>query len=439
MRTEKLTYRLASNKVQKGTCPQCNRAKKWQRYIDQDGNPLEIKYGRCDRESKCGYELSPYKDGYINENEPVKYKTELKRPRPQMYIPYEVLKTTIFNYDKNKFIQNLLHNIPYPLPKEDVSKVIGLYYLGTVPETGAVCFPFIDQDENVQSIQEKIFDKNNHTDKSQKYHTSWLHSRLKYTTYKNQPQPQWFKDYLTNDVIVTCFFGEQLLKRYPNNPIAIVESPKTAILCALYFGLPEKDNDIIWLSSFNLSGLTIKKLKVLTNRNVLLCPDLSKDGKTYRSWKEKGELAQKTIRGFKFKMYDILEHVSDEKGREDGCDIADYIEKIDWRAFRNITTASTPTPTLAPVPLNQDLYSQAVDDIFFNVSEQDWFEHVAALEQFFKLNPIPTAPMYIDRDLPANVPWAVINKCLQDCNRYGYTEQTLSLLISCQYMKLYII
>jgi len=106
-----------------------------------------------------------------------------------------------------------------------------------MPKNGAICFPFIDVDQNIRAVQEKIFDDNNHTDKSKKYHTSWLHSRLQYSQYRNKPLPDWLKAYLNNDIKVSCLFGEHLLNKYPQNPVGLVEAPKTAIYGTLYFWL----------------------------------------------------------------------------------------------------------------------------------------------------------------------------------------------------------
>jgi len=46
-------------------CPECTK-RRFVLYIDTEtGEYLPDHYGRCDRESKCSYQLNPYKDGYI--------------------------------------------------------------------------------------------------------------------------------------------------------------------------------------------------------------------------------------------------------------------------------------------------------------------------------------------------------------------------------------
>ena len=192
-------YKLASNKVPKLDCTDCGARKHWQRYIDiETGEVLPNQYGRCDNENKCGEWNDPYKDGYakaIWEQEqgnktdwkpqtPKRIKKPLNKPK-RAFIPSEIFSRTRTGYEQNTFIQNLLHRVPFPFEVNDIEKVISMYHLGTVPETGAVCFPFIDKDGNIKAVQEKIFNHLNHTDKAKKYHTSWLHSRLIYSKYKN--------------------------------------------------------------------------------------------------------------------------------------------------------------------------------------------------------------------------------------------------------------
>jgi len=67
---------------------------------------------------------------------------------------------------------------------------------------------------------------------------------------KNEPLPKWLEAYIRQDKRISCLFGEHLLSKYPNNPIALVEAPKTAVYGTLYFGFPETPKDFIWLAEY---------------------------------------------------------------------------------------------------------------------------------------------------------------------------------------------
>jgi hypothetical protein len=281
---------LASDRFPKLDCPYCGAKRHWQRYFDKKtGEVLPEQYGRCDNERKCGQELNPYKDGYskiifdqenglpanafkknvcldyseIQKISFVKQK-EIKTPS---FIPYEILSATRKGYDKNIFIQNLLHRIKCPLDKKDIEQAIKMYHLGTVCKgyrAGAITFPFIDINGNIRAIQAKQFDETNHT-----MSTDFLHSIYnKYCEQNNKPLPEWLKCYLQNERIVSSIFGEHLLNKYPANPIALAESPKNAIIGNLYFGFPNNPKNFLWLAVYNLSSLNIEKCKVLQGRKV---------------------------------------------------------------------------------------------------------------------------------------------------------------------------
>ena len=106
--------------------------------------------------------------------------------------------------------------------------------MGTVKNgyrKGAITFPFIDIQNKVRAIQVKQFDETNHTNG-----TDFLHSIIeKHCTRNNNPLPEWLQAYNKNETKVSCLFGEHLLNRYKRNPVAIVEAPKTAVYCWLYF------------------------------------------------------------------------------------------------------------------------------------------------------------------------------------------------------------
>ncbi|MDD3079704.1 MAG: DUF6371 domain-containing protein [Paludibacter sp.] len=319
--------------LQKGSsktiCPECGK-KTFVRYIDNvTGECLPSQFGRCDRESKCGYHNKPAfeKD---QDFKPYKVFTPKPKPQPQTPIPFEVLAGTLTDYSKNVFIQNLLGRVAFPFDQCDIESVISLYYLGTVASFGgAVAFPFIDIQNNIRAIQVKQFDETNHTTK-----TSFLHSILKYHySQRGDRLPDWLPSYELNETKVSCLFGEHLLNKYPLNPIALVEAPKSAIYGTLYFGLPNVPERFIWVAVYNLSSLNVAKCKALKGRDVVLFPDLSTDGKAFDLWNSKlNEL--NTIKGARFTISDLLERKASEAERANGCDIADYLICQDWRLFR---------------------------------------------------------------------------------------------------------
>ena len=345
-------YRYILDKgSKKHVCPNCEK-KTFVRYVDTvTGYYLPEQYGRCDRESKCTYHLNPYSDGYAKEvwqkengnrsEIPNRWKprTGIKQPQPAkapVFIPVEVLQQTLQpeRYNKNVFIQNLLSRVAFPFHAKDVEKVVSLYYLGTIANgyrTGAITFPFIDIDNKIRAIQVKEFDETNHTTG-----TDFLHSIIeRYCIKNNEPLPGWLKDYKNNDLKVSCLFGEHLLKRYPNNPVGLVEAPKTAIYCSLYFGFPETPSSLIWLAVYNKSSFSFDKLDNLKGRDVFTFPDLSKDGNTFKEWQRKANEYEKRLKGTRFIFSDLLEQLAPESDKGKGNDIADYLIKLDWRKFRN--------------------------------------------------------------------------------------------------------
>lgn len=338
-------YRFKLDKgSKKFICPECNK-KTFVKYTDTKSNEyLPEHYGRCDREIKCGYHLNPYKNGYskmIWEQENGIYtpthRKQLTPCRPQpkkeikapSFIPYKILAATRKGYEQNTFIQNLLHRVQFPLKEIDIKHAIEIYHLGTICKgyrAGAITFPFIDVNGNIRAIQAKQFDKTNHT-----YSTDFLHSIYAKDCKKNKkPLPTWLSRFLENDKIVSCLFGEHLLEAFPNNPIALVEAPKTTIIGTLYFGLPDNPKNLLWLAAYNLSSLSIEKCKVLQGRNVFLFPDLG----AYDNWSNKAEQIQKELPGTGFKVSDLLEKYANDGEKERGLDIADFLIQLDWKVFR---------------------------------------------------------------------------------------------------------
>lgn len=335
-------------------CPDCNK-KRFVRYIDTEtGEYLPEKYGRCDRESKCGYFLNPYKDGYTkaiadheqgnhsefsNSWKPQSKVSICQQPEPEpVYFDFDTFKQTLQpeRYEQNTFIQNLFHNVRYPFEADAVTKVIQLYRLGTVANgyrAGAITFPFMDIQGNIRAVQVKEFDKHNHTTG-----TDFLHSIIeKHHTRNNEPLPEWLETYKKQDKRISCLFGEHLLNRHPLNPVVLVEAPKTAIYGWLYFN--ESNTllkDCVWLAVYNKSSFSFDKLKVLQGRFVYVFPDLSKDGNTFAEWETKAKEYESRLPGTQFIFSDLLEQLAPQQDKNEGKDIADFLIKQDWRDFKEV-------------------------------------------------------------------------------------------------------
>jgi hypothetical protein len=289
-------------------------------------NKYKIEYQSTDM--KC---FSSNGDNVILSNKNSK-PCERKEP---VFIPVDVFKQTLQpdRYEQNIFIQNLLSRVAFPYDTKEIEKVISLYYLGTVANgyrAGAITFPFIDLKGNVRAIQVKQFDETNHTTI-----TDFLHSIIeKHHSRNNKPLPEWLEAYTKQEKIVSCLFGEHLLSKYPFNPVALVEAPKTAVYGTLYFGLPEKKDTLIWLAVYNKGSFSLDKLKVLQGRDVFTFPDLSKDGSTFNEWKTKANEIQNQLPGTRFIFSDLLEQYAPETDKIKGNDLADYLINLDWRKFR---------------------------------------------------------------------------------------------------------
>lgn len=403
------------------TCPGCNKRKVFARYIDsKTGEHLPDQYGKCNREIKCGYHSSPYHDGYsqrIWEQEKgsginfKRMKLIPYRPRSNpkikalINIPYEILKATRKGYEKNNFIQNLLHHSQFSFDAKDIEQVIKLYHLGTIckgERTGAITFPFIDSRGNISTIQAKQFDETNHT-----ISTDFLHSIYERDCKRNnKPLPDWLKYYLKNETKVTCLFGEHLLSKYQINPIALVEAPKTAILGTLYFGLPDNPKNFLWLAVYNLSSLNIEKCKVLQGRKIVLIPDLN----AYENWSNKAKQFQKQMPGTTFKVSDLIQRFAPNENKKEGEDIADFLTRMDWRAFKKERPEPI-QPVIFKHPFSWKPESLPIPAKKIRVNEAEkktpitWSHEVNELEKYFSLISLPDQPLKLNTcSTIANVP-----------------------------------
>jgi hypothetical protein len=132
---------------------------------------------------------------------------------------------------------------------------------------------------------------------------NWVHNILK----RRNPK-------YTNYNLNQCYFGEHLLKFYPNKPIAIVEAEKTAVIGSIIF------DNYNWLAAGNLNGLNVEKSRVLQNKNVVLYPDAG----CFDKW-EKKSIQIKSQIFCNIKTSSLIEKHATKDQTKAGYDIADYI------------------------------------------------------------------------------------------------------------------
>lgn len=441
--TKEYRYTLdKSNK--KHPCPDCGK-NSFVLYIDTEtGEYLPEEFGRCDRESSCSYHLNPYRDGYAkmiwmqengNNSSNWKPQRQISQPKPApkpIFIPNEVLRQTLQGYEQNIFIQNLLSRVAYPFETKDVERVISHYYLGTICEgyrAGGITLPFIDNCGNVRAIQVKQFDQTNHTTG-----TDFLHKVFSSPPYidlaspvfdqetgnRRQILPDWIIAYRNNDLKVSCLFGEHLLRKYPLNPVALVEAPKTAIYGTLYFGFPEQPENLLWLAVYNLSSLSLEKCQALQGRDVYLFPDLSRNGKAFELWSDRAKRFSKLISGTRFEVSNLLETLAPKELKENGADIADILIKMDWRKFRSEQIETVPEieqaePEAPPTSKSEKGENSEApkQSYFFNAESlpiykgvktefsetpkreqpKNWDQDITELENYFTGIELPTQPV----------------------------------------------
>ena len=288
-------------------CPSCKAKLSFTLYLDGNTHkPIHDAVGKCNRESKCGYHYTP-KQYFIDNPSYVETRhgtsniqniiKQITPPQPAGTIPFSFVQKSA-SY-KSKFVRFLCEI----LTDEQIHSIGENYALGAT-KNKEVIFWQIDIHGKVRTG--KIMQYNPETGRRLKHQSGaidWVHNKLK----KTGKLPEDFN-------LQQCFFGEHLLKIYPDKPVAIVESEKSAIIASCNFP------DFLWLAAGNLNGLSIEKAKVLKGRLITLFPDLG----GFNKWSAKARIIEKEC-DCKIKVSALLEDIASPLAKANGYDIADYI------------------------------------------------------------------------------------------------------------------
>jgi hypothetical protein len=306
------------------TCPSCGKSKEFARYVNEIGEYLAADVGRCNRESKCGYHKKPAEYFAQNPVEPRSYLHGMPRQsEPINYIESKHLLSTLGNYDENSFVQFLLNL--FPDDPGDVWAAVKDYFIGTFadPYGAFTCFPYIDP--GMRFCKGKLIRFENRGKRMHgKYDTSSIRTKLKLGDLRYKQ----------------VFFGEHLLPKYPNSPIAIVEAEKTAIIASI---CKRVFTNILWLATGSKSWLNAERIADLPKgRKVILYPDA--DG--FARWSVIAEKAAQW--GVNISVSQLIERFASSNEKLKGFDLADYLirdqqaiydvnaerEAIEWEGCR---------------------------------------------------------------------------------------------------------
>lgn len=295
------------------TCPACGGKRCFTLYVDENGVPLAENVGRCDHESGCGYHYTPKEwfrdhpeaDGKDWRTEdPLWLKKALdrkNRKKSLCVIPAEVAWRSVRPDIVSSFTTSLLHLFD----DMAVVKLVTEYQLG-VTRAGDVIFFQIDIEGRCRTGKIMKYDpETGHRvkDERTKGRINWVHSLMKRS------------GALSEDWELTqCLFGEHLLGRHTDKPVALVESEKTAVICSAM--MPE----YVWLATGGKSQFN-ERLNVLQGRDIVAFPDV--DG--YEAWVQKAA----ALPCLNIKVSDILQKNATEEEREQHIDIADWL--IKWK------------------------------------------------------------------------------------------------------------
>jgi hypothetical protein len=207
------------------------------------------------------------------DNVPVNYTPPPPRPAPPplqpLLIPRSYVKRTMeIGGDNTLFIYWLKH-LPWDNEQRArLDEVLWMYCVGGWRD-GRVVFWMIDCQGNPRAAKLMRYLSDGHRDKMQ--HPGWIYNQ---DGVRQALDPD-------HHEILKPLFGSHLLSRHPAAVVNIVESEKTAIIMATYYGGHDQQ---LWLACGGLKHLQLDSMQPLIDqgRTVWLWPD--KDGRD--EWQE---------------------------------------------------------------------------------------------------------------------------------------------------------
>ena len=184
-------------------------------------------------------------------------------PLPTLEIPRDIVRQSMSYTHRDRFC-NWLRSLPWGTEEERsrIEQTLWMYCVGHWRD-GRVVFWQIDETGIVRSGKLMRYLPDGHRDK--KRNPGWMH---------NQKSIREQIDFDHTEFRSTLF-GMHLTTKNSNAKIHLVESEKTALICAIHFGDFDRNLFVAWGGLKNLRAETLKPL-FDTGRDICLWPD--KDG-----------------------------------------------------------------------------------------------------------------------------------------------------------------
>lgn len=367
-------------------CPDCQqRDKTFSLYIDTEtGEHIHPSVGRCNRESNCGYHLTPkqyfgsngikkeFSDRYAHARAECSAITT--KEKAVSFIPVELFKASL-KVETNHFGTFLIELFGVEIASQLISK----YFIGTSKYwSGATVFWQVDKYGKIRTGKIMLYSPTTGKRVKEPFnHINWVHKVVK------QPEFE----------LKQCLFGEHLLQDTTKH-VAIVESEKTAVIASGY--LPQ----FIWLAVGSLTNLNAEKCSILKGRTVTLFPDLN----GFEKWSNKvKELSHLAI----FTVSDLLERKATETEKKQGFDLADYLIKFDYKEFtqsenllnpviENLTKLNIEQPPAVQQMVEVKPIETVCSKIEQNRINESWEQDITGLETYFAGIVLPAQPVKIN-------------------------------------------
>lgn len=183
------------------------------------------------------------------------------KPLALLTIDRSIVKRTTDLREQNIFVR-WLRSLPWSAEQRArVDAVLWQYCVGHFRKDGRTCWWQIDEQGRPHTAKLMMYQDNGKRNRDRWEHPGWAHNYVSYDKERLGMQQ--------------CLFGLHLIDRHPDVPINIVESEKTAVICAITYGLDKG----LWLACGGLQNMKEAELQPLIDRQrtVYLWPD--RDGR----------------------------------------------------------------------------------------------------------------------------------------------------------------